>query len=309
MISLLQKWDLLQASLADPGLSPRAKLVLGAMLGCLNIRTGCCHPSVDFLAGKTACKRRVVSDAIAELVAGGWLTVKRRRGSAVYTLALDRGSKPNDVRNSAHHHPSDDVQNSAHLPDLDDVQDSAHHRERRDSDDVRDSACLHAQDSAPLIDSESSSQTQISVKGTRESDSVSAQPGSEPVEEAGRGSAATRSPRRAKARSAPTGEAFAEFWDAYPRKAGKLDARKAFDEAVKGGRVTAAELIDGARRYAQAVAAEGREPQFVKQPAGWLRAERWTDGPPDVDTAPPAAPPRAKRSAFVEAVLNTVRQS
>lgn len=307
MITLLQRWALLREAIADPVLSPRAKMVLAALLDCLNSRTGCCHPRLEVLAEKTSCKRRVVSDAIGELVAGGWMTSRRRRGSAIYTLNFDRAGSTEDVQDSAPLLTDHDVRNSAHHTAPDDVRESAHQEAVSDHDDVRNPACLDVRDSAHLLDSESSSLTQNQRNRTRESDSVSVQPVCEPVEESDRRSKAQRLPRRAKTRGSPTGEAFAEFWKAYPRKIAKLDARKAFDEAVKGGKVTATELVAGAQRYAEAVAATGIEPRFIKQPAGWIRTERWTDAP-DVSAVPPTAG-RPKRSALVEAVLNTVRQT
>jgi hypothetical protein len=68
---------------------------------------------------------------------------------------------------------------------------------------------------------------------------------------------------------------FAAFWDAYPRKVGKGQARKAWPKAVKAAEPTA--IIAGARRYAQQ--RYGQEPQYTAHPATWLNGERWTDQP------------------------------
>jgi hypothetical protein len=66
--------------------------------------------------------------------------------------------------------------------------------------------------------------------------------------------------------------AFDEFWQAYPRRVGKLAAKKMF---MKFGS-EAQEIINGARRYA----ADRNLPaeQFIPHPATWLNRGSWTDG-------------------------------
>lgn len=65
------------------------------------------------------------------------------------------------------------------------------------------------------------------------------------------------------------------FWDAYPRKAGKIAARKAWDQALRRG-VDPAVIVAGARRYR---ADPNREDQYTAHPASWLNAGRWEDDP------------------------------
>jgi len=64
---------------------------------------------------------------------------------------------------------------------------------------------------------------------------------------------------------------FSEFWDAYPRKVAKGDARKAYRNALK--RATHAEILAGVKRYA----ASKPDPKFTKHPASWLNADCWLD--------------------------------
>ena len=64
---------------------------------------------------------------------------------------------------------------------------------------------------------------------------------------------------------------FAQFWEVYPRKVGKGEARKAWRNALK--RATAEEIIAGAKRYA----ASKPDPEFTKHPGPWLNADRWLD--------------------------------
>ncbi|WP_158075658.1 helix-turn-helix domain-containing protein [Actinokineospora bangkokensis] len=71
-------------------------------------------------------------------------------------------------------------------------------------------------------------------------------------------------------------EEFEMFWAVYPRRVGKARAAAAWHKARTAG--VAAEVIRaGAVRYAQLVAAEAREPRFVKQAEGWLHGRRWED--------------------------------
>jgi len=81
-------------------------------------------------------------------------------------------------------------------------------------------------------------------------------------------------------------EGFDEFWEIYPRKAGKQEARKVFQRALSNA--TLAEILEGARRYA---ADPNRQPQFTAHPATWLNQGRWSDEP-----LPPRTPENGARS-------------
>jgi len=81
-------------------------------------------------------------------------------------------------------------------------------------------------------------------------------------------------------------EGFDEFWEIYPRKAGKQEARKVFQRALSNA--TLAEILEGARRYA---ADPNRQPQFTAHPATWLNQGRWSDEP-----LPPRSPENGARS-------------
>jgi hypothetical protein len=66
-----------------------------------------------------------------------------------------------------------------------------------------------------------------------------------------------------------------KFWDLWPKKVGKPDARKAWAGAVK--KVAPFVIIAGADRYRQLVAKERRDKRHIKDPSGWLNGERWSD--------------------------------
>lgn len=66
---------------------------------------------------------------------------------------------------------------------------------------------------------------------------------------------------------------FSRFWEAYPRKIGKGEARKVWDRLRKKGADLEA-VIAGAQRYRDD---PKRKPDYTKHPGPWLNAERWTD--------------------------------
>jgi hypothetical protein len=70
---------------------------------------------------------------------------------------------------------------------------------------------------------------------------------------------------------------FAEFWEAYPRKAGKGAARKAAKRAP--GWPGREKVIQAAK--AQAAGSRWRaEPDYIPHPSTWLNQERWADALP-----------------------------
>jgi hypothetical protein len=105
-------------------------------------------------------------------------------------------------------------------------------------------------------------------------------------------------------------EAFGRFWAAYPRRAAKLAAAKAFAAAVKRGADPEA-LIAGAARYAAERA--GQDPRYTKHPATWLNGDCWADEPPggvviDGKTGEPVAaePSRPVRRSAKQTNLDLV---
>lgn len=89
------------------------------------------------------------------------------------------------------------------------------------------------------------------------------------------GGATDRPPRRSP------DEEFDAFWDAYPRKVGKQDARRVWDQQR---RKTSPDAIrDGAVRYRDD---PNREDQFTAHPTTWLRRGGWDDDPLPAKAAP-----------------------
>ena len=69
-------------------------------------------------------------------------------------------------------------------------------------------------------------------------------------------------------------EAFDRFWSVYPRKAGKQDAQRSFERALKVA--TLNEILAGAQKYADD---PNRVAQFTAHPSTWLNQGRWSDDP------------------------------
>lgn len=71
---------------------------------------------------------------------------------------------------------------------------------------------------------------------------------------------------------------FARFWNAYPKRVAKKDARKAWAQVNPDDATV--------ERIMRALEWQCRQPgwlkdggQFIPYPASWLRAERWADEP------------------------------
>ena len=76
---------------------------------------------------------------------------------------------------------------------------------------------------------------------------------------------------------------FDRFWEAYPRKAGKEEARRAFQRVD----VPVGVLVDAVsvqRKSAQWQKEGGR---YIPFPANWLNQRRWEDQPPGAAQLPP----------------------
>lgn len=76
------------------------------------------------------------------------------------------------------------------------------------------------------------------------------------------------------AREATYPDAFEEFWQAYPKKADKRAALRAWERALK--RADREQILAGAVRYA---ADPNREDEFTKNAATWLNADAWLNPP------------------------------
>jgi DNA-binding transcriptional ArsR family regulator len=67
---------------------------------------------------------------------------------------------------------------------------------------------------------------------------------------------------------------FEEFWEAYPRKVGKIAAMQAFQKAQQ--ETPAQWIIEGSKRFG--TDPNLPEPRFIPYPATWLHRGSWEDG-------------------------------
>lgn len=77
--------------------------------------------------------------------------------------------------------------------------------------------------------------------------------------------------------------AFELFWKVYPRKVGKVEARRVFDKLMTR---RDAPSVDVLLASVGALVKEGREERFIPHAATWLRQERFMDELPSVVPAP-----------------------
>lgn len=96
-------------------------------------------------------------------------------------------------------------------------------------------------------------------------------------------------------------DSFDDWWKQYPKKVGKLDARKAYRTAIKQG-ATPQDLLDGLQRHNANWKAMNTERQYIPNPASWLRKGRWEDelATPDSSQAEPAINPTTGKAATRE---------
>lgn len=249
VITLLTKWRLLQAIVADPTLSLMAKVIAARLLDHHNNQTGQCSPAYETLARGAGLERRSAIRAVKELEAAGWLSVRRVNGGAPDAA---KGFVTNEF-----------------------VLDFS--RPDRGAPGVSDQTLPPVPDEAlpPGVQTD-----------TPPGDWLDTPPGASPdtpgVSDQSPPGVSDQSPKHRKLEtgkgtreSPPTPSRFDEWWRAYPRRDGKIAARKAFDRVRKQNLATDDELVAGAQRYAEARA--GQDPQFTKMPTTWLNGGHWAD--------------------------------
>lgn len=69
-------------------------------------------------------------------------------------------------------------------------------------------------------------------------------------------------------------KAFLEFWEAYPKKVGKKDARKAFDKVPREAWPHLVPAVEAQKKTKQWQKDDG---QFIPNPSTWLNQGRWED--------------------------------
>lgn len=96
---------------------------------------------------------------------------------------------------------------------------------------------------------------------------------------------------------------FLSFWEAYPKKAGKGGAERAWNEAAKETEPDV--IITAAKNFANSEKAKGK---FCPNPATWLNDRRWEDDPTtwkDDSVETPYRPPERSKSQLRLSALET----
>jgi len=73
---------------------------------------------------------------------------------------------------------------------------------------------------------------------------------------------------------------FAAFWDSYPRRVAKGQARKAWKTAIVKRGIDPKTIILGAERYRDDRSRASRPIDYTAHPATWLNGERWLEAQP-----------------------------
>ena len=76
---------------------------------------------------------------------------------------------------------------------------------------------------------------------------------------------------------------FDTFWEAYPRKVKKKEARKAWD-STKKVRPELSTILEAVEKWKESEFWKKDGGQFIPYPASWLNGERWDDEVPVIET-------------------------
>ena len=242
---------------------------LKALAFCTGEHSNSCYPSMRTLQEMTGHSVKTIRAALDTLEEVGFITRTHRVGTSnVYALQIDV------MR--------------------------AHHRRRRWTE-TRDTGNPYAGDhnAVTVVDEIPVEEQSVNVKRINFTEAPVEAPEPPATEDVPAPSTGDLAPIKTKKKSSTPARVesdFLDFYAAYPRHVGKEAARRAFVKAVKAG-TPAADIIEGARRYAAATAAAGTETRYVAHPATWLNAGRWSDDMEDA--APVELTPWEKKTAVM----------
>ena len=253
-------------------MKPSSLSTLKALAFCTGTHSTACYPSVRTLQEMTGHSVRTIRAALNDLEEIGFIARAARAGtSTVYTLQIDA------MR--------------------------AAHRRRRWTE-TRDTGNPYAGDpnAVTVVDEIPVEEQPVKVKrgGFVEAPVEATEPPATvdtpaPVQTDLIPAAPVKKTKK-KNSTARVESDFLDFYAVYPRHVGKEAARRAFVKAVKT-KAPAADIIEGARRYAAATAAAGIETRYIAHPATWLNAGRWSDDMEDA--APVERTPWEKKTAVM----------
>ena len=238
-VTLADKIRFVDAIMAAQDLSPSAKMI-GYVLSLRfhNLRTGRCFPSYDSLAAAAGLKRRATAiAAIKELADAEWIVVERGGGRSRTNDIGLRFDRVETVRETA---PFEKENGTERVP--------------FDDETVRETAPFEA------------------INGTQ-----NRRKGTENVPDSLKNTPSPSETGEDDLSHGPGGPGFVDFWRAFPKRTRHGAARAAFEAVVASRKITPAELVAAAQRYA--VERAGEEVRFAKNPVDWLNGEHWLDEP------------------------------
>ena len=118
---------------------------------------------------------------------------------------------------------------------------------------------------------------------------------------------------KTEGRDAKKPEGFDRFWEAYPRKANKPAALKAF-KRLRVGEALLSRILRALETYKASEEWKRDGGQYIPYPSSWLNGERWLDvesAPTDAPSAPPlpsVTKPRSKREQREELASRAARE-
>lgn len=276
MVSLLEKWQLLQKMIADPELSAASLRVAARLLDFLNGQTGQCDPSAGTLADRLGMDRRTVMRATAQLERLGYLRRQRRCNAAT-----------GNHRSSAF---------TFDFPQADGLEnESGGSGEMTTSGEIAPSGELASMGSGEIAmgvvaKSPPKTMNKKPIDISRDLDVLDGPRASANGSAATATSASDRKANKRTCTEAASPEGWETFRARYPRRpaARWSDARKHFDKLLRSGTKPNA-ILTGCEAYAAHVARRGTAPEFVEDPSNWLSRRRFEDdfGEPAISAAAP----------------------
>ena len=261
--TLLDKWRLVLAVVSDPKMSRADVGVIAHISERYNEKHGYAWPGYDTLAEDIGAHRTTAIRSVASLVKAGYVEIISKGGrsgghdgknySNRYRPCFERGLR--DTVAQAHTNPHDTVAQAHTNP----------------------------HDTVAQAQSKGSADATETVAPTRPEPSYPPRPKGKGGEEEGAplftAAAADTPPppRTAKRTDDRLTKDFETFWTAYPKQEGWASAKQEFCRLVENGEAAAADLIDGAERYAAAMKAVGKEARWIAAPGNWLKREQWRD--------------------------------
>jgi hypothetical protein len=247
-ISTSEKFDWLDAVMADHRIDARAKVVAYCIMQHLNRGTGFAFVSDPTITDKTGIPKRWVQRARNDLRAAGWIAWRRTGTANIYsplTEPMPGIAEHQRILKKARRDRRRDTQRVAHQDKPQVAQ-----LERDDPPPVAEHAPPQvAQQETPRVANIPLSDNPVVLTPEKKSLEMITVFRSD----------------------------FDIFWDAYPKKVGHLRAQKIYDGIVKAKSATADDLLAGATRYARERASE--DPKYTKHPATWLNGGHWADEP------------------------------